>query len=75
MKENEKITAELLLELGFRLNESKSKNRLNVYTRNRFEVVIVDDGSAFYSNLGFDYPVKDLQALKKLYKEVRRAEL
>ncbi len=69
------ISSELLATYGFKINEKKSKERITVFVRDKFEVVLVDDGSLFYSNLGFDYPLKDLAALKKLYKEVRREEL
>lgn len=69
------LNSELLATYGFKINEKKSKERLTVFYKDKFEVVLVDDGSLFYSNLGFDYPLKDLAALKKLYKEVRREEL
>lgn len=69
------INTELLFKYGFKINEKKSKDRLTIFYRDKFEVVLVDDGSLFYSNLGFDYPLKDLAALTKLYKEVRREEL
>ncbi|MBL7921348.1 MAG: hypothetical protein JNJ40_13610 [Bacteroidia bacterium] len=69
------INSNLLATYGFKINEKKSKERITVFYRDKFEVVLVDDGSLFYSNLGFDYPLKNLAALKKLYKEVRREEL
>jgi hypothetical protein len=69
------INTELLFKYGFKINEKKSKDRLTIFYRDKFEVVLVDDGSLFYSNLGFDYPLKNLAALTKLYKEVRREEL
>lgn len=71
----EELTTEVLERFGFKIIESKSKDRLTVFTKNNFEIVRVDDGTVLYSNLGFDYPIKDLDALKKLYKEVRREEL
>jgi hypothetical protein len=75
MMEEILINSELLLQYGFKINEKKSKDRLTIFYKDKFEVVLVDDGSLFYSNLGFEYPLKDLAALKKLYKEVRREEL
>ena len=69
------LNKEILTQYGFKLNEKKSKDRLTIMFKDKFEITIVDDGSVFYSNLGFDYPLKDLAALKKLYKEVRREEL
>ena len=73
--EDTHLTINLLSEYGFKINEFKSKDRLTVMSKDNFDLVIVDDGSVFYSNLGFDYPLKDLAALKKFYKEVRREEL
>ncbi len=75
MIEETLVNSELLLKYGFKINEIKSKDRLTIFYKDKFEVVLVDDGSLFYSNLGFEYPLKDLAALKKLYKEVRREEL
>ncbi|MBA3681107.1 MAG: hypothetical protein H0W73_08065 [Bacteroidetes bacterium] len=69
------INSDVLLKYGFKINEKKSKDRLTIFYKDKFEVVLVDDGSLFYSNLGFEYPLKDVAALKKLYKEVRREEL
>jgi len=73
--ENTILNNDILLNYGFKINEKRSKDRLTVFIKDKFEIVMVDDGSVFYSNLGFDYPLKDLAALKKLYKEVRREEL
>lgn len=69
------LTKDILSDYGFKINDFKSKDRLTIMSKDGFELVIVDDGSVFYSNLGFDYPLKDLAALKKFYKEVRREDL
>lgn len=69
------LTKEVLEEYGFKIIEAKSKDRLTVLTKDRVEIVVVDDGTVLYSNMGFDYPLADLAALKKLYKELRRTEL
>lgn len=65
----------LLSTLGFKKNELRSKERLTVMTKNNFELVIVDDGTVLYTQAGFDHPIKDLAALQKLYKEVKREDL
>lgn len=72
---NEQINKQILEEYGFRKLESKSKDRITVYSRNKVEIVISDSGEVYYSNMGFDYPLENLAALKKLYKELRRIEL
>ncbi len=69
------LTKETLLDYGFKIIESKSKDRLTVFSKDKVEIVVVDDGTVVYSNMGFDYPLADLPALKKLYKELRRTEL
>ncbi|MBL7911633.1 MAG: hypothetical protein JNJ41_11305 [Bacteroidia bacterium] len=70
-----KLTKEVLEEYGFKVVESKSKHRITVFTKEKVDIVIVDDGSVFYSNMGIDYPLNDLPSLKKLFKELRRTEL
>ena len=69
------LTKNILIEFGFVENELKTKNNATVMTRDKVDIVIKDDGSFYYSNMGFDYPLKDLAALRKLYKELRREEL
>jgi hypothetical protein len=71
----QKLTKEILEEYGFKIIEAKTKDRITVFTKDKVEIVVVDDGSVFYSNMGFDYPLNDLPALKKLFKELRRTEL
>lgn len=69
------LTKDILTEYGFKVLESKSKNRVTVFSKNKVEIVITDGGDAYYSNMGFDYPLTTLQDLKKLYKELRREDL
>jgi hypothetical protein len=69
------LSKDLLLEYGFQENKSKS-NKVNlIMTKDKFDIVIKTDGTFYYSNMGFDYPIKDLSALRKLYKEVKREDL
>jgi len=72
---NRQINKELLEEYDFKIVEAKSKNRISVFTKNKLDIVLSDDGSAYYSNMGFDYILKSEADLKKLYKELRREEL
>jgi hypothetical protein len=60
----------LLLEYGFVPDKLKSNKLLKVLSRDKGEIVI-KDGNFFYSNMGFDYPIKDIAALKKLHKELK----
>lgn len=71
----EKLTKEVLQDYGFKIVELKSKDRVTVFSKERVELALVDDGTVLYSKMGFDYPLADLAALKKLYKELRRTEL
>lgn len=73
--DNRVVDKNLLTEYGFQQIEEKTKELLTVMAKDKFEVVIAADGSVVYSNMGFDYPLKDLATLKKVYKEVRRKEL
>ena len=68
------LTEDLLREYGFMDNPSKSSTRIKIMTRNDFDVSIKLDG-IYYVNLGFDYPLKDTAALRKIYKEVKNEEL
>lgn len=68
------LTEDLLREYGFMDNPSKTSSRVKIMTRNDFDVSIKMDGM-YYSNLGFDYPLKDTATLRKVYKEVKNEEL
>ena len=69
------LTLEILEAQGFKIDESKTKDRITTLSKNNFYITIVDDGSVFYPNLGFDYPLPTLSELQKVYKQVRREEL
>jgi len=68
------LTEDLLREYGFMDNPSKSSTRIKVMSRNEFDVSIKIDG-IYYTNLGFDYPLRDTTTLRKVYKEVKNEEL
>lgn len=55
-------------------NPGKSSTRVKVMSRNEFDISIKIDG-IYYSNLGFDYPLRDTATLRKVYKEVKNEEL
>lgn len=71
----ELITKEILEEYGFKISEAKSKDRISVFIKNKIDIILFDGGSVYYSNMGFDYILKDESDLKKLYEELRREEL
>lgn len=73
--ENTFLNVEILTQLGFIIKTENLKKHLVTLTKDKFEIVILDDKSVFYTNLGFYYPIKDLNGLKKLYKEVLRHDL
>ena len=68
------LTEDLLREYGFMDDPVKSSTKVKIMTRNDFDVSIKVDGM-YYSNLGFDYPLKDTATLRKVYKEVKNVEL
>ena len=68
------LSEDLLKEYGFIENIDKSKPNAKIMSRDKIDIAIKNDG-IYYSNLGFDYPLKDTAALRKLYKEIRREEL
>jgi len=68
------LTEDLLREYGFIDNPGKSSTRVKVMSRNEFDVSIKLDG-IYYTNLGFDYPLRDAATLRKVYKEVKNEEL
>ncbi len=72
---NTELNQEILESYGFKKVEAKSKDRIQVFTRSKIDIVISDDGSVYYSNMGFDYILKTETDLKKLYKELRRETL
>ena len=68
------LSKDILLEYGFSENELKTSIKIEVMTRDNFDIAI-KDGQFFYSNLGIDYPLKDLAGLRKFYKEARNRDL
>ena len=69
------LSKDLLIEFGFIENNEKIKSDCIVMTRDKMDIVINDNGSIYYSNMGFDYPLRDTASLKKIYKEVKSEEL
>lgn len=69
------LNEDLLKEYGF-TEKPHVANRhiIKIMTRDNIDIVIKDDG-IYYSNLGFDYPVRDTAGLRKLYKELKSQEL
>lgn len=68
------LSEDLLKEYGFIENIEKSTLHVKIMTREKIDIAIKRDG-IYYTNMGFDYPVRDIAALRKLYKELRREEL
>lgn len=69
------LSKNLLMEYGFTVNKTKANNINEVMTRNNFDIIIKDGVSFYYSNMGTDLPLKDIAALRKLYKELKSEEL
>jgi hypothetical protein len=69
------LSKDVLRDYGFIDNAEKSNVLIQVMSRKQFDVCIKDGTYFFYSNLGIDYPLKDLATLRKLYKEVKREDL
>lgn len=68
------LSEDLLKEYGFIENTTKSSTSMKIMTRDNLEIVI-KNGSFYYSNIGIDYPLKDIASLRKLYKETRSQDL
>jgi len=60
---------------GFFDDVTKSNVLVEVMTREGFDILIKENGLFFYTNLGIDYPLKDLTTLRKFFKEVKSKEL
>jgi len=69
------LSEDLLKEYGFVIDPVKSNHIIKVMTRDNMEIVMKDNGSFYYSNVGIDYPLKDIAGLRKLYKELRSTDL
>lgn len=68
------LSVTLLNQFGFIEDSMKSNQIIKVFTKDKLEIILKDN-SFYYSNLGIDYPLNDLSALKKIYKENRNTEL
>jgi hypothetical protein len=68
------LNEDLLKEYGFIVNAEKTNSYVKIMTREKIDIAIRNDG-IYYTNMGFDYPLRDTAALRKLYKEVRSEEL
>lgn len=68
------LSKDLLQEYGFTENIVKTNAWIEVMTRDDLDIVI-KEGRFFYSNLGIDYPLKDLAGLRKFCKELRNQDL
>jgi hypothetical protein len=70
-----KITVDMLINYGFELSEVKKKNVIKTYSKDNFVISVEQDGSFYYVNMGFEYPLKDEEDLKRIYFEARREKL
>jgi hypothetical protein len=69
------LSEDQLKEYGFIENSTKIiPNSIKVMTRDNINLVIRHDG-IYYNNMGFDYPLNDTIALKKIYKEIKSEDL
>jgi hypothetical protein len=68
------LNEDILKEYGFLENVDKSTPNSKILTRDKIDIAIKSDG-IYYTNMGFDYPLIDTAALRKLYKEVRNEDL
>ena len=68
------LSKDLLQEFGFSENLEKMYGGIEVMTRDNVDIVI-KEGNFYYSNLGIDYPIRDLAALRKFYKEIKNQDL
>lgn len=69
------LSKNLLLEYGFTESKTKATNVNEVMTRNNVDIIIKNGVSFYYSDMGNDYPLKDIAALRKLYKELKSEDL
>jgi len=68
------LSEDVLKEFGFIENPIHQPDELKVFSKDTIHLVIRADG-IYYRNMGFFYPLKDVAALRKLYKELRSEEL
>ncbi len=68
------LSTETLNQFGFTEDPMKSNQVIKVFSKGKFEIVFKEN-AFYYSYMGIDYPLQDVAALKKLYKENCRTEL
>lgn len=69
------LSEDLLKEYGFTEKPHvAARNVIKIMTKDNFDIVIREDG-IYYSNVGIDYPLRDIASLRKLYKENKKVDL
>jgi hypothetical protein len=68
------LTKDLLIEYGFTENKIRSNSLITVMSRGTVDVII-KHGECYYSAMGVDLPLRDMAALRKLYKLLKGEEL
>jgi hypothetical protein len=68
------LSTSTLNQFGFIEDIMKSNHIIKVFSKDKFEIVLKGN-SFYYTNMGIDYPLDDVTALKKLYKENRKTDL
>jgi len=70
------LSKDLLIEYGFVRNNLKTSTTIEVMTKEDIDICIKFDGSIYtLDNNGVNHPLKDIAALRKLYREVKKTEL
>ncbi len=70
------LSKDLLIEYGFVINNLKTITTIEVMTKEDIDICIKFDGSIYtIDNNGIKCPLKDIAALRKLYREVKKTEL
>lgn len=69
------LSKDLLIEYGFIRNNLKTSTSVEVMSREDIDIFIKFDGSIYTINNGIHYVLKDIAALRKLYREVKKVEL
>lgn len=69
------LSIDLLKEHGFIENVIKTNSRLIVMTKDEIDIIIKNDNTFYYYINGVDYILKDIAALRKLYRELKNEDL